>query len=326
MTIEDRLRDTTALDRSVQEVDVAQRLEQLMGRQRRQARTAMVVPAMVLLVAVGALAVGLVIARQPNEGTVGPTPRPLGKVVAIVPLPALPLGVGFGDGSVWAVMAGPDNNSPGTVARIDPRSNRVVATTTVGSFPVRAGSGAGGVWVTNNLDSTVSRIDPATNKVVDTIKVGAPSADYRGLAAGPEGVFVLNGDNTVSRIDPATGKVVATIAVPNCCDGEIVLGLGEVWLSNGQDGTVSRIDLATNEVAATIRVGAQSPFGVGVVDGAVWVTSAADSTVFRIDPATNTVVAPINVTGGNHSLTAGAGAVWVQGLDKNVVTKIDPNR
>ena len=182
------------------------------------------------------------------------------------------------------------------------------------------------VWVANSKERTVSRIDPAINKVVATIRVGVPSQDYRGLAAGPEGVFVLNGDNTVSRIDPATSRVVATIAAPNCCVGEAAIGLGGVWISNAQDGTVSRIDLATNKVAATIKVGAQSPFGIGIADGAVWVTSAPDSTVYRIDPVTNTVVARINVTGGNHALATGAGAVWVQGLDQERISRIDPGR
>jgi YVTN family beta-propeller protein len=250
----------------------------------------------------------------------------LGKVVATIPLPVGPLGVGFGDGAVWAPMGGPDDNSPGTVARIDPRTNKVVATVKVGRGPFGIGVAGGAVWVANGKDRTISRIDPVTNKVVATIRVGVPSQDYRGLAAGPEGVFVLNGDNTVSRIDPATSMVVATIAVPNCCVGEVAVGLGGVWISNAKDGTVSRIDLATNKVATTIKVSAQSPFGIGIADGAVWVTSAPDSTVYRIDPVTNTVVARINVTGGNHSLAAGAGAVWVQGLDQDRISRIDPSR
>ena len=51
----------------------------------------------------------------------------------------------------------------GSVQRIDPASNAVVATRTVGPAPRFLAAGEGGVWTLNQGDGTVSRIDPSTN-------------------------------------------------------------------------------------------------------------------------------------------------------------------
>ena len=366
MSVDDRLRRASAaLDRGVQEVDVVQRLVQLKGHRRRQARTAAVVAVAVLLLVIGVVAVGLAIRQQPQE--VVPVVQPVGAVAATITLPDSggPLGVAYGHGSVWTMLAGPSDKAPGLVARIDPSNNRIIARVPVGKFPARAAAGAGAIWVTNHDDNTVSRINPDTNKVtatirvgrgpfgigsaggavwvansatrtvsridpatnkVTTIQVGPFTSDFRGLAAGPNGIWVANTNNTISRIDPTTSRVVATLHIDNCCDSELAVGLGSVWLSNAKNGTVSRIDSATNTLVTTIKVGSTSPFGIGVGSGAVWVTASSDKTVWRIDPTTNQIVGKIQVTGENHSLATGAGAVWVQGLENNLVTRIDPNR
>ncbi len=47
-----------------------------------------------------------------------------------------------------------------TVSRIDPSTNQVVQTVSVGGGPAGVATGGGAVWVANGLDGTVSRIDP----------------------------------------------------------------------------------------------------------------------------------------------------------------------
>lgn len=70
------------------------------------------------------------------------------------------------------------------MARIDPATNRVVATIRVGTAPGNpAVAPDGTVFVPNTRSNTVSRIDPATNKVVNTIPVGTgpfPAAEAFG--------------------------------------------------------------------------------------------------------------------------------------------------
>jgi YVTN family beta-propeller protein len=48
----------------------------------------------------------------------------------------------------------------------------VVTRIPVGADPVAVAVGGGSVWVTNYLDGTVSRVDPTMNEVVATIEVG----------------------------------------------------------------------------------------------------------------------------------------------------------
>jgi virginiamycin B lyase len=107
--------------------------------------------------------------------------------------------------SLWAASLGgwpgARGYRGGSVARVDPATNRIVANTRVGRAPAAIAAGAGAVWVTNNLDDTVSRINPRTSQVVKTIRVGAGPA---GVAVDENAVWVAsNGDHTVSRIDPA---------------------------------------------------------------------------------------------------------------------------
>ncbi len=47
---------------------------------------------------------------------------------------------------------------------------RVAATIPLGFAPKAVAAGEGGVWVTSLLGDTVSRIDPATNRIVATIR------------------------------------------------------------------------------------------------------------------------------------------------------------
>ena len=135
------------------------------------------------------------------------------KVSGFVPLAVPPFldgegSVGAGEGGVWLVVDA-KSCSACRVARVNPRTLRVVA-----RIPVRAGAaavraGAGGVWVTNPLRGVVQRIDSRTNRVVATIKVpGEP----RFFDVGEGGVWTLSqASGTVTRIDPSSAKVVATL-------------------------------------------------------------------------------------------------------------------
>jgi YVTN family beta-propeller protein len=172
--------------------------------------------------------------------------------------------VAFGEGAVWASFG------IGEVAKIDPRTDRVLATGIVGVSPAATAVGVGSVWVANAADNTVSQVNPRTTSQVRPLTVGRRP---RSLAVGGGAVWVANeGDNSVWRIDPASGSA-APIEV-----GEgptaVAVGADAVWVANGGDGTVSRIDPETNEVVKTISVG-NRPSAIVVDYGAVWVTVEA---------------------------------------------------
>ena len=77
----------------------------------------------------------------------------------------------------------------GTLARIDPATNKVVAEIYVARGSYMAAFGEGAVWVTSTDGNLVSRVDPNTNLLTDSIPVGkAP----RFLAIGEGAVWTLN--------------------------------------------------------------------------------------------------------------------------------------
>ena len=99
------------------------------------------------------------------------------------------------------------NQGDGSVSRIDPKTNKVVATIEVG-VPGGGGEiavGEGSVWVTA-FEFPLSRIDPSTNTVVqqfagkggDAVRVGLGSVWLSNLEAG-----------NVWRLDPR--RVEATL-------------------------------------------------------------------------------------------------------------------
>ena len=64
-----------------------------------------------------------------------------------------------------------------TVSRIDPGSDSVVQTITVGNGPVAVAASSSGIWVANSIDGTVQRLDPVRGIAERPIDVGGfPSA------------------------------------------------------------------------------------------------------------------------------------------------------
>jgi YVTN family beta-propeller protein len=127
-----------------------------------------------------------------------------GGIVARIPIaqnatggPPNPTAIAVGEGAVWvasrrvafsSISGG--QNSPvlrGTVSRIDPKTNAVVATIPVGADPFGIAVGEGSVWVANRRGFSISRIDPRTNEVVASIPIGNRP---QGIAAGHGAVWV----------------------------------------------------------------------------------------------------------------------------------------
>jgi YVTN family beta-propeller protein len=169
--------------------------------------------------------------------------------------------VAVGYGSVWV------GSDYGEVARVDP-DTREVERVPLGNGPSALATGAGGVWVTDDVDNTVTRIDPATNAVASTTPVGrGPSA----VATGGGAVWVANTqDNTVVRLDPRSAVVEDTIRVGRRPTG-VAVGEGAVWVANSLSGTVSRIDPRDGDVEETIETG-EAPQSLTVAHGRVWVS------------------------------------------------------
>jgi YVTN family beta-propeller protein len=171
--------------------------------------------------------------------------------------------VAVGEGSVWAAYG------DSTLARIEPETLRVIATTAAGAVPAAVVVARGSVWVANSGDSTVSRFDPAT-LTEGPLRVISVGERPTGIAYGADAIWVVNsGDGTVTRIDPSTYST-STIAV-GAQPVSVAADDGAVWVANGGSGTLSRIDPGTNQVVRTIAIG-NTPAGLALAGGLVWIS------------------------------------------------------
>lgn len=127
--------------------------------------------------------------------------------------------------------------------------------------------------------------------------------------------------NAVGVIDPETKRITDQVPV-GAAPGDVAVGGGAIWITNGDQNTVSRVDPVKRVVVQTISVGS-SPSGVTIGNGAVWVANSLDGTVSRIDPETNSVVQTIPVGTFPVGIVHAVGSVWVANSGGGTITRID---
>src|SRR5215470_14808038 len=205
------------------------------------------------LVLAGITCIVLGLAARP--ALADPTLPPGGHIAATIPDPASPVGVEAGFGSIWVA-----NGPAGTIVRIDPASNQVVATIQAGRPVCCLAFGANAVWAASFATDAVVRIDPAANAVVDSFPSGGLAPG--GITFGDGFVWVANhhGNPTgsVAKIDPATDTVIDVIPVgaasPTGGPSFLAAVPGSVWAAVPNQSALVRIDTATGAIAATIPV------------------------------------------------------------------------
>ncbi len=220
----------------------------------------------------------------------------------------------YGEGAVWVAVSG-EPSGPGTVLRIDPETDEIVATISVDAVPgwevggAGVTIGAGSVWVTGSVedpsdppigtDAVLLRIDPSSNEVSATIALGGEAGGD--VIVGESGVWVAVGDKEqgeLVRVDPATNEIVARIPIPYKTepyqdlrelvgvDGIILVN--QLTFENG-GSAITAVEAATNQVLGTaiIRVPEDIDSSIGPLvawNGQVWADNGYQ--LVRIDPRT----------------------------------------
>lgn len=238
---------------------------------------------------------------------------------------------------LWALIPAPGEVArPGSLVKIDPRTNRVSLRLAVGLNPKAVVGGFGSIWVSHGApQNSVWRFDLATNKATARIKV----EDAGDIVAGEGAVWVVGGAG-VSVIDPGTNRVRMSVAVGGGGPPRLAVGGGYVWSvaasgrevpAGGRKNTVTILDPKDYHVIEVVDV----PAGLSQADitfgfGTAWVTSAGSETptsLMRIEPGTWKVTRSISLPeAGNTGLdlvTTGEGFVWaVNG--RGQLWKVDP--
>jgi hypothetical protein len=257
----------------------------------------------------------------------GPAPATTGHtyqapmVVARIKVPS-PGEVVAGAGSIWARSW----DRRGTLWRIDPSTNRIIARIAPGSPGggfLAMSFGEGALWLLDS-DGTVVRVDPAKDAVVARIST---TADALSLAAGEGRVWVSccgpetqAGHGSLIGIDPLTDRVVVRIPLRGD-PGSVVVGHGAVWVLDYAQNALLRIDPLSHAIKV-IRVASRNVADVAIGTDAVWITARAGDLV-RVDPRTNRIVATIAVPGSQSGMTTADGAVWI---NSGPLVKVDAVR
>ena len=95
-----------------------------------------------------------------------------------------------------------------SVQRIDPATNKLVATIGVGRDPGGVAAGEDAVWVTSKLEGTVSRIEPKTGEVKKTVPVGDHPFD---VVVADRHLWVVDQDALLYELDPTSLEFVETL-------------------------------------------------------------------------------------------------------------------
>jgi len=178
------------------------------------------------------------------------------------------------------------------------------------------------VWVGSTGPNAVHRIDPNTNKLVATVELpGEPCAGLA-TGFGSLWVPLCGKQNTLAKVDLNSNQLVGVFKVgPAAAEGGVTTSPDSVWLLLDKAGLLARIDPGTGTIRQRIRIPAGS-YNPLYSDGRVWVTRAEGSELTGVDAATGTVTATARTGPGPRFLTAGAGAIWTLNQGDGSLTRI----
>ena len=220
-------------------------------------------------------------------------------------------------GAVWVA-----NDRAGTIARIDPRANRVTRRIRLrpGIFSLTHGYGA--LWVENYERGTLTRVEPGSGRI-RSVRVGA--TPFAILPAYGRIWVTMWEAGTLVEVEPHTLRILRRTQVGPRPAGLRAAG-GAVWVGFGRSATaVARIDPRTRAVER-VEVGVKAPSGFAAGTRDLWIP-AGDNVLVRLDPSSRRVLAKFSFGG---TLSAGAlapdGTIWIPDKEQDVVYRVDPKQ
>jgi DNA-binding beta-propeller fold protein YncE len=231
---------------------------------------------------------------------------------------------------IWAAAGGPRRPDGG--GRQAAAGSPVVASVSVDDTPRQVMLAADGLWALG--ERALYRIDPESNRVVATIPLGTVVAAPAALALAGGAAWVPAGaSSTLWRVDRATGRLGGRIGLDRRLLGPVGVAAqdGTVWVSccalqHGPRpaGVLLRVDTRRNRVVARIPI-ADGPLAVTAGDGAVWVATARGG-VLRVDPESNRVVGRVPLAAGSRveAIAATPRGIWAVDTGDYHVLRLDP--
>jgi streptogramin lyase len=177
--------------------------------------------------------------------------------------------------SIWAIT-----DAKGTLSRIDPETNSVVAEIKVAPDCVDLVYEAEALWAACPAQNRVLRIDAKTNVVSHRIEAATEPV---ALAFANASLYVLGRkDGKISQIDPKTNKATTAIETKvTGVGGSLAAGEGFLWLS--QPGfPLTKIDDKNSKVVQ--QFWGEGAGAIQFAAGSIWLAPAGKPQLLRIDP------------------------------------------
>jgi len=181
----------------------------------------------------------------------------------------------------------------------------------------------GWIWVANVSDGTVSKIDPRRERVVATLQIPIKGRYQLGAIAFAAGMLWVVDNNAYHwrrggllwRMDPTTGAVIGppvNLGVNVCGSFNVTVGLGSLWVAADAEERLLRIDPTTGAVEQRIRVPA-APMRPVIMGGSVWFVNEVEPLgIYRYDVATRrTHPVPQAESGNVYDLVRSGNALWM---------------
>ena len=227
-------------------------------------------------------------------------------ITTSIPLPSDPRRIVTAAGWIWATM------EDGGLAKVDPRSNSLIATFGVGTRLSGLWHADGDLWAADLASNQVVRVDPATGRVRARVEIGGRPW---GLASTPGVLWVTSQERkTLSRIDMTTNRVVGTVDLSMTQPADVVAAGDAVWVV-GSGGDLVKIDPLTAQIELRSLVPTVASLAL---DGSTpWVASSVTRIIDRIDPATGQIAASLTLPEAVRSdnllsaTAVGDGSIWM---------------
>jgi class 3 adenylate cyclase/streptogramin lyase len=201
-----------------------------------------------------------------------------------------------------AFGGGGGRTATASLLRIDPSSNRVVAT--VRDAQIGCGCGAnlwavdGTLWERGGSDSRTLAVRMLRSGALR--RTFQLPADATAFTIGDGAVWIARNTYTqsgpaegtlfseVERIDELSGRRTARIRLPgNFGQGALAVGGGALWVLE-EDNTLLRIDPATDRITGRFATGAIETSTLIAANGYLWICECSAHEVLRFDPRADT--------------------------------------
>jgi virginiamycin B lyase len=179
------------------------------------------------------------------------------------------------------------------------------------------------VWAGSTGPNAVHRIDPRTNKRVATVQLAGEPCSGLAVGFGSVWIPLCGKPPTLARVDASRNEVTALFqAGPAGPEGGVTTSTDSVWVVTDKDGSLARIDPDTGTVRQTVRVPAGS-YNPRFYEGRIWVTRADGAEITAVDALTGAVLGTTRTGPGPRFLASGAGSIWTLNQGDGTLTRID---